>query len=326
MLIARNTVREMLMNPPFRARFAAVALAAIVVISATPAQAAKFYFGTQEHLVWLEDVEIKGSKGEALYLGHKYSFHSFLLPYWMTDNGYILGVRGQNIYVPLESEEIKSFQANGLLPSPLPIYQFSLLDYALGYALWIMVPVILGLVPLTMLAKRRRKQAQPYLDDGIAQHQAGNLKGAIESYTQAVTIDPKFADAYHLRGKAFAGLKDLRRSISDHTKAIRIDPKFVDALTDRGILLRSSSNFDGAIRDFSLVIKLTKGPVAYFQRGLSYLGKNDSRRAIADFTAAIKAAPDFAEAYRQRSLAHSMSGDIERAQSDMALAKANART
>jgi tetratricopeptide (TPR) repeat protein len=309
-----------------RARIAAVGLAALLLIGATPAQAARLYFGMQEHLAWIADVELKGANGEALYLGHKYSYHSFLLPYRMTDDGYVLGVRGEKSYFRLDNEKIKSFQAEGLLPSPLPPYQFSLLDYAMGYALWIFALVLIGLAPLTMLAKRRRKRAQPHLDDGIAKHQSGNLNGAIESYTQALTIDPKFSAAYHLRGKAFAGLQDLKRSISDQTKALRIDPKFADALMDRGILLRGSGNFDGAISDFSRIIKLTKSPLAYFQRGLSYLGKNDCRRAIADFTTVIKAAPDFAEAYRQRAIAHSQSGDNARAQADMALATANTRS
>ena len=33
----------------------------------------------------------------------------------------------------------------------------------------------------------------------------------------------------------------------------------------------------------------------YYHRGLSYLGKNDFRRAIADFTKVVEAAPEFVD-------------------------------
>jgi tetratricopeptide (TPR) repeat protein len=295
-----------------------IGLIAFGLVGATPAQAVKLHFGTQEYLRQIQDVAITGPKGEPLYLGHKYSFHSFLAPYWMTDDGYILGVRGQQSYFRLDEANIKSFQSRGLLPSPLPPYELSLLDYAMGHLLWIVLAVILGLIPLSMLSKRRRKRAQPHLDDGIARHQTGNLQGAIESYSKAVEIDPKFAVAFHLRGKAHAGQNDLKAAISDLTKAIRFEPKFVDALMDRGILMRTSGNYDGAISDFSRVIKLTKDINAHFQRGLSYLGKNDYRRAIADFSKVITSAPDFAEAYRQRAISYGKLGDVSRAQADEA--------
>jgi tetratricopeptide (TPR) repeat protein len=310
------------MNMSFRVRAALIVLIAAFSIGGTPAHAAKLYFGTQEYLHKIEDVNVLGPKGEALYLGYKYSFHSFILPYRMTDDGYILGIRGEQSYFRLDDANTKSMQARGQLPTPLPPYQLSVLDYAMGHGAWIALAVIIGLIPLSMLSKRRRKRALPHFEDGIARHQSGDLKGAAESYSKAVEIDPKFAAALHFRGKAHAGLGDFKAGISDHTKAIRIEPKFPDALMDRGILMYRSGNFDGAISDFSRVIKLNKKDAnAYYHRGLSYLGKNDFRRAIADFTKVIEAAPDFAEAYQHRAAAYTKLGDAERAQADHAKAR-----
>jgi Tfp pilus assembly protein PilF len=303
-----------------KARAALIGLIAVFAVGATPAQAAKVYFGTQEHLRNIQDIDAKTPKGEALYLGHKYSFHSFILPYRVTDDGYILGIRGEQSYFPLDDANIKSMQARGQLPSPLPPYQLSVLDYAMGHGAWIALAVIIGLIPLSMLAKRRRKRALPHLEQGIAHHQSGNLNGAVDSYSKAVEIDPKLAAAFHFRGKAYAGLGNLKAGVSDQTKAIRIEPKFVDALMDRGMLMYSSGNFGGAISDFSRVIKIDKGANAYFHRGLSYIGKNDFRRAVADLTEVIDVAPNFADAYRQRALAYSKLGDTVRALADQATA------
>ncbi len=158
-----------------------IGLIAVFAIGATPAQAAKVYFGTQEYLRNIQDVEAKGPKDEALYLGHKYSFHSFILPYRMTDDGYILGIRGEQSYFRLDDASIKSLQGRGLLPSPLPAYQLSVLDYAMGHGAWIALAVIVGLIPLSMLAKGRRKRALPHLEDGMARHQTGDFRGALKA-------------------------------------------------------------------------------------------------------------------------------------------------
>jgi tetratricopeptide (TPR) repeat protein len=301
-----------------RKAFGALAvLVAVLVAGAAPAQAAKLYFGAQEYLHHIQDVEVTGPKGEQLYLGYKYSFHSFILPYRLTDDGYVLGIRGQHSYFRLDESNIKSMQARGQLPSPLPPYQLSAIDYLMGHGLWVAIAIIIGLIPLSMMAKRRRKRAMPHLEEGMARHQTGDFRGAAESYGKAIEIDPKFAAACYFRGTAYSAMNDVKAAISEYTKAIRIDPKFADALLNRGIIMRETGNFDGAISDFSRVIKLNKKDAnALYQRSLCYLGKNDFRRAIADLTKVIEAAPNFVEAYRQRAMAYSKSGDATRAQAD----------
>src|SRR5262245_56318378 len=64
-------------------RLLAVALVAACAlpVSSAPAHAVKLRFGTDDQLVKLQDVEFKGPQGELLYLGYKYSFHYFVLPY-----------------------------------------------------------------------------------------------------------------------------------------------------------------------------------------------------------------------------------------------------
>src|SRR5262249_44742864 len=154
----------------------------------------------------IQNVEVKGPKGEALYLGYKHSFHSFIAPYRVTDDGYILGVRGEQRYYSLDAATIKTMQSRGQLPTPLPPYQLSLIDYAMGHFAWIILAVIIGMIPISMLAKRRRKRAEQHLADGITHHQSNNLNAAIQSYTKALEIDPRYAAAFHFRGKAHAGL------------------------------------------------------------------------------------------------------------------------
>src|SRR6185295_6498138 len=121
-----------------------LACACVFALSVTPAQAAKLMFGTGEHLVQIQDIDMKGPNGEALYLGYKYSLHAFVAPYHVGDDGYVLGVRGEKKYFKLDEATIKTFQAAGMLPSPLPPYQLSALTYAFGYSFWGILLIIAG--------------------------------------------------------------------------------------------------------------------------------------------------------------------------------------
>jgi tetratricopeptide (TPR) repeat protein len=90
----------------------------------------------------------------------------------------------------------------------------------------------------------------------------------------------------------------------------------VKALVDRGNLMRTQGRTEAALSDFDKVVKLTKDAGAYVQRGVTYLCKDDIDRAIKDFTAAIKTAPNFIEAYQYRSAAYAKKGDTALAQAD----------
>jgi Tfp pilus assembly protein PilF len=290
-------------------------------LSAAPAQAAKLMFGTQDYLHKIQDVDIKGPQGEALYLAYKYSFHSFAMPYMVTKDGYVLGVKGQDKFFRLDDAKIKSLQATGLLPTPLPPYELSVLDLAMGHLLWIVLLVIAAMIPLAVRQSRRRKRALPLFEAAVADHRGGDLDKAVDGYTRAIEIDPKLATAFHLRGKAFESKGDGLKAVSDYTKAISLEPKSVNALRDRGTLLRNMRQFETAISDFTRIVKLTKDAPAHVQRGYVYLIKGDLDRAIIDFTTSIKKAPENADAYRYRSMAYEKKGEATLAQADHAKAR-----
>lgn len=295
-------------------------------LTASPAQAAKLRFGTQENIVKIDDTGIKGPRGEELFLAYKYSHHAFLLPYKITDDGYVLGVKGSTTsYFKLDDAQIKTLQGRGLLPSPLPAYEISAFDYAFGYSLWGLLAFIVISGGIALLAKKRQTRALPHLNEAMARHHAGDLDGAIDEYTRAIEIDRKLADAYSLRGNAFEAKGEDGKAVSDYTKAVNIAPKMIKPLIDRGTLMERQGRYDLAIADFARVIGLAKQDgAAYVHRGRVHLRKGDVDRAIADFTRAIKLAPDFADAYHLRSIAYAHQGQNDLAYADQA--KVNALT
>jgi tetratricopeptide (TPR) repeat protein len=303
----------------------AVVLLSAACLSVPPAHARKVMFGSQEHLVKLQDVPIKGPTGEALYLGYKYAQHAFIAPYYVSDDGYILGVVGQDRYFKLDSKMIAEFQTSKLLPTPLPPYELSIWDYVFGYLLWIILGFVAVSIVISGIAGRRKAalvaQATPFANDGLAHHRAGNLDLAIADYSKALDVHPKFVEVLQHRGNAHQSKGDHDRAIADFSKMLIINGKNPMALLARGAAFESKDMTKLAIDDYSRAIKLSKAAVAYYMRGNAYLGTNDFKSAIKDYSAAIKASPDFAAAYQNRATAYDKIGKQDLAQDDLAKAQ-----
>jgi hypothetical protein len=108
-------------------------------------------FGTQNYLCFLLAVQIIGKQGERLALCYKFSIHCFLVPLWLTRDGYVLGIIETNkkgskswlgkTFYPLSGENIVRLQAIGGLPKPLPEYKINFGDiWPVGFG-WIMTGI-----------------------------------------------------------------------------------------------------------------------------------------------------------------------------------------
>jgi hypothetical protein len=100
-------------------------------------------FGTDESIHCIVDVGLKAPNGDSLCLAYKTSIRFFGAGVYLRDEGYVLAAeRGLHHYYSMPDEaELKQFQEAGLLPNPLPTYSVSLVDYAFGYSLWIVLAV-----------------------------------------------------------------------------------------------------------------------------------------------------------------------------------------
>ena len=64
-----------------------------------------------------------------------------------------------------------------------------------------------------------------YNNRGDAYRKKGDMDRAIADLTEAIRLDPKYANAYDNRGLAYRDKGDMDRAIADLTEAIRLDPK-----------------------------------------------------------------------------------------------------
>lgn len=297
---------------------AVLASAACVILTSVPAQAAKLplMFGTHESLIEIQPLDGKGPKGEALFLGYKTSRYSFLLPYRLVDDGYIVGVRGTQSYFKLDAEKQAALTAAGQLPNPLPPYAIPVLDYVFGHIVWA-VPVVIGLVTwFSMRGSARRQSAIPLLEAGQLFHRNNDLDAAIGEYTQAIEIDRKLSVAYFNRGMAYRQQGALQKAIGDFSKTLSFEPKSAMVLLERGSTFTQMGLHQPAIGDFTRMLKLNKSAFGYYTRGQAYAADGQHRLAIKDFGSAIKLEPSVGLAYQARAQSHQANGNAQLAQVD----------
>lgn len=73
-----------------------------------------------------------------------------------------------------------------------------------------------------------------YFQRGKDRFKLKDYQGAIEAYTKAIEIDPRFYEAWYNRGISKGELLDYKSAISDFTTAIEINPSFYLAYFNRG--------------------------------------------------------------------------------------------
>ncbi len=148
----------------------------------------------------------------------------------------------------------------------------------------------------------------------------GNYRAAIEEYSDAIRLEPKFMNAYTNRGLAYYNLGDRDRAFEDYSSAIKIDPNAKDAAIpylNRAIVWRTRGNAEQALADIDNSLRLDpKYSLALNLKGLLFSDRRDYDRAIAHFNDAIAIDPKFVLAYSNRGSAYAASRNPRRALDD----------
>ena len=130
--------------------------------------------------------------------------------------------------------------------------------------------------------------------------QADNVEEKIRCFSEAIRLQPDFAEAYAFRGHARES-EDASGALEDMTRAIELEPESANRYNSRGEYLDHLGDYAGAIRDLDEAIRLDPGfAIAYNNRGDAHSGNRDSDAALRDFTRAIELAPDLFLFYLNR--------------------------
>jgi tetratricopeptide (TPR) repeat protein len=97
--------------------------------------------------------------------------------------------------------------------------------------------------------------AQEKYDRGLVLSKTDNLDGAVASFSEAIKLDPKFADALVQRGQLMFRNGNPEGAVADFTKALDIDPRNAAAYKARGMAILYKGDNDGAIIDLTKAIQ-----------------------------------------------------------------------
>jgi tetratricopeptide (TPR) repeat protein len=85
---------------------------------------------------------------------------------------------------------------------------------------------------------------------------SGDYDRAIATATEAIRLNPNYANAFISRGIAYSRKADTDRAITDYNEAIRLDPKNAIAFYNRGVAYDRKGDYDRAIADYNETIQL----------------------------------------------------------------------
>ena len=109
--------------------------------------------------------------------------------------------------------------------------------------------ILLVLIVFVVNSYGAKETAEEFYEKGKQIASVENADQAIDNYSKAIKINPKFAKAYNNRGVAYIWKKKYYLAIADFSKAIELDPKNGKAYNNRAIVYSYQGETGRALED-----------------------------------------------------------------------------
>ncbi len=194
--------------------------------------------------------------------------------------------------------------------------------------------------------------ADQFLNRGMVKEKDDDIKGAMEDYQRALSINPEHSLARHNLGVLTAahGLPedseklllesidrnpnlpyphaqlgyyrfnqgDFKGALEQYNQAVRIDSSDADYFLNRGLVKSKLKDYTGSLDDFSRAVLLRENfESAWFNRGNALTKLNRLQEANEDYTLAIFYNQTYGAAYYNRALNRNKLGQNEEACDDL---------
>ena len=148
-------------------------------------------------------------------------------------------------------------------------------------------------IELTSRILQIEESADAYNIRGVARERLGDAKGALEDYTQSISINPKHYKAFANRASLRFDLRDLSGSLDDYSQAISMQPDYVNAYIGRSRTRAELGDGTGAIRDMTFASESDpKSPAVYIARSTMHSRLSRHDEAVADCNLLVDIRPE----------------------------------
>ena len=96
-----------------------------------------------------------------------------------------------------------------------------------------------------------QQEARAYLNRGLEYNALGQYERAIQSYDEAIRLNPQYGNPYNKRGVAYSNLGQYERAIQSYDEAIRLNPEYATVYYNRGLAYEALGNSIKAEQDFA---------------------------------------------------------------------------
>jgi tetratricopeptide (TPR) repeat protein len=153
--------------------------------------------------------------------------------------------------------------------------------------------------------------AKAHSNLGVAlQEELGDLAGAIAEFRETVRLDPQDVAAHVNLGNALRLAGDLQEALTVLKEAVRLDPNEARAHSNLGIVLRRMKDLPGAIEAYREAIRLDPNLAStHVNLGNALHDARDLPGAIEAYREAIRLDPNLAQAHYNLGRARRVSGD-----------------
>jgi Flp pilus assembly protein TadD len=131
---------------------------------------------------------------------------------------------------------------------------------------------------------------------GMALFREGDLTRAVDSFTEALRLDPRYVDAYLGRAYAYYNQQKYPAAMADADDAVRLAPQWPMAFRIRSLVHLARKDYDRALSDAEEVVRLEPGSATnLYTRAVLYAEKKEFARAVVDLAEAARLEPSGAE-------------------------------